>query len=137
MENTKKRLTEILDEISKLPVGNITRKTIRGKSRMYLQWREDGKSRSRYIKAEEEADTAAAIERRKALEKEYRNLKNGGTIDTESFLTNVKSRDELTAAAEIIDFRIIRSLSADTAGNLSAIDGEGMGISVFVISPYR
>lgn len=103
MESTKKRLAEILDEISKLPVGNITRKTIRGKSRMYLQWREDGKTKSRYIKAEEEADTAAAIERRKALEQEYRDLKNGGTIDTESFLTNVKTRDELTSACRNVE----------------------------------
>ena len=103
MENTEKRLAEILDEISKLPVGNITRKTIRGKSRMYLQWREDGKSRSRYIKAEEEAVTAAAVERRQALEIEYRNLKNGGSVEAPPFFTNVKTKDELTAACRSVE----------------------------------
>ena len=103
MENTEKRLAEILDEISKLPVGNITHKTIRGKSRMYLQWREDGKSRSRYIKAEEEADIAAAVELRKKLETEYRNLKNGRIVETEPFLTNVKTKDELTAACRSVE----------------------------------
>ena len=103
MENTEKRLDEILDEISKLPVGNITHKTIRGKSRMYLQWREDGKTKSRYIKAEEEADTVAAVELRKSLEKEYRNLKNGRNPGTEPFLTNVKTQDELTAACRSVE----------------------------------
>ena len=103
MENTEKRLAEILDEINKLPVGNITRKTIRGKSRMYLQWREDGKSKSKYIKAKEEADITVAIERRKALEKEYRDLKNGMNAETEPFLTNVKTRDELTAACKSVE----------------------------------
>ena len=103
MENTEKRLAEILDEINKLPVGNITRKTIRGKSRMYLQWREDGKSKSKYIKAKEEADITAAIERRKALEKEYHDLKNGMNAGTEPFLTNVKTKDELTAACKSVE----------------------------------
>ena len=103
MENTEKRLAEILDEINKLPIGNITRKTIRGKSRMYLQWREDGKSKSKYIKAKEEADITAAIERRKALEKEYRDLKNGMNAGTEPFLTNVKTKDELTAACKSVE----------------------------------
>lgn len=103
MENTEKRLAEILDEINKLPVGNITRKTIRGKSRMYLQWREDGKSKSKYIKAKEEADITAAIERRKALEKEYRDLKNGMNAETEPFLTNVKTKDELMAACKSVE----------------------------------
>lgn len=103
MESTEKRLAEILDEISKLPVGNITHKTIRGKSRMYLQWREDGKSRSKYIKAEEEVDIAAAVERRKMLETEYRNLKNGGSAEKEPFLTNVKTKDELTAGCRSVE----------------------------------
>lgn len=98
MKSTEKQLAEILDEISKLPVGNITHKAIRGKSRMYLQWREDGKSKSRYVKAEEEADIAAAVERRKMLEIEYRNLKNSRSSEAEPFFTNVKAKDELTAA---------------------------------------
>lgn len=103
MENTEKRLAEILDEINKLPVGNITHKTIRGKSRMYLQWREDGKSKSKYIKAKEEADITVAIERRKVLEKEYRDLKNGMNAETEPFLTNVKTKDELMAACKSVE----------------------------------
>ena len=131
MENTKKRLTEILDEISKLPVGNITRKTIRGKSRMYLQWREDGKSRSRYIKAEEEADIAAAVERRKVLETEYRNLKNGGSVDIEPFLTNVKTKNELnTACISVAKFSqrecmsiLKKYLHSDVSGKVCMIYG--------------
>ena len=61
MKNTEKRLAEILDEIRRLPVRNITHKTICGKSRMYLQWREDGKSRSRYIKAAEDTGTVLCL----------------------------------------------------------------------------
>ena len=131
MENTEKRLAEILDEINKLPIGNITRKTIRGKSRMYLQWREDGKSKSKYIKAKEEADITAAIERRKALEKEYRDLKNGMNAGTEPFLTNVKTKDELTAACKSVEkfgqrecMNILKKyLRSDVSGKVCLIYG--------------
>lgn len=34
-------------------VGTIIRRTIRGKDRFYHQWREDGKTRSRYLRADE------------------------------------------------------------------------------------
>lgn len=64
----------LLQEISQLPQGNITYKTIRGKKRMYLQWTEDGKSRSRYVKAAEESAVSAAVARRKSLEEELRLL---------------------------------------------------------------
>ena len=131
MENTEKRMAEILDEISRLPVGNITHKTIRGKSRMYLQWRENGKNRSKYIKAEEEAEISAAVERRKALEAEYRNLKNGGSAETEPFFTNVKTRDELTAACSSVEkygqrecMNILKKyLHSDVSGKVCLIYG--------------
>ena len=103
MENMEKKREEILDEIAGLPVGNITRKTIRGKSRMYLQWREDGKTKSRYIRGEEEADISAAVERRKALEKEYHSLQRTGSVETGPFLTNVKTGAELTAACRGVE----------------------------------
>lgn len=131
MEDTEKRLAEILDEINKLPVGNITHKTIRGKSRMYLQWRADGKTKSKYIKAEEEADTVAAVELRKKLEEEYRSLKNGRSADTEPFLTNVKTKDELTAACRSVEkfgkrecMNILKKyLRSDVSGKVCLIYG--------------
>ena len=131
MENKEKRLAGILDEISRLPVGNITRKTIRGKSRMYLQWRENGKTKSRYIKASEEAKTVAAVDRRKKLEEEYRSLKSGRSIETDSFLTNIKTQDELTNACRSVEkygqrecIRVLKKyLHSDVSGKVCLIYG--------------
>lgn len=75
MENTAERIREIETELAGLPVGYISRKQIGGKERFYLQWMEDGKIRSRYIKASQYDTIAAQVERRKALKAELKGLK--------------------------------------------------------------
>ena len=40
-------------ELATLPSGAIVRRTIRGAARFYHQWRENGATRSRYLKADE------------------------------------------------------------------------------------
>lgn len=62
----------ILEQISVLPKGNITYKTIRGCRRMYLQWTENGKKQSRYVRAEDEKKVLDLVSRRKALEQELK-----------------------------------------------------------------
>ena len=43
-------IDDIKAELSSLPRGTITHKTISGKTRTYLQWRENGKYKSLYLK---------------------------------------------------------------------------------------
>ena len=72
MSETIMSFENIKNQIEKLPKGNITYKTIRGKRRMYLQWTEDGEKKSKYIKAEDEAITEKLIKYRKELEQELK-----------------------------------------------------------------
>lgn len=65
-------LQQIQAEIDTLPKGNITFKTIRGRRRMYLQWTENGKKNSVYVKAADEERIASKVARRKELEQQIR-----------------------------------------------------------------
>ena len=67
MKDIADRIREIEAELAELPTGYISRKQISGKEQFYLQWTENGKIRSRYIKASEYDAIAARVERRKAL----------------------------------------------------------------------
>ena len=68
MTTTAERIRQIEDELAGLPKGYISKKTIHGKERFYLQWMENGKLKSRYIKAAEYDAVKAQVERRKHLQ---------------------------------------------------------------------
>ena len=57
-----------MGEMEELPAGTIVRRIIRGKERFYHQWRENGKTLSRYLKPGEVLPLREKIEKRKALE---------------------------------------------------------------------
>ena len=63
----KEEIERYLEEVSRLPVGSISRKKIAGKVRYYRQWVEDGRTRSEYLKESEVAAVRAQIERRRGL----------------------------------------------------------------------
>ena len=63
------------NEIALLPQGSINIKKIKGKEQSYLQWTENGKSKSKYIKKYEREQILAGVERRKQLQDELRELK--------------------------------------------------------------
>ena len=68
-------INKLEEQIAKLPIGYITEKVINEKKYYCQQWKENGKSKSRYI-SEEEADTLKPqIEERKKLQKELKALK--------------------------------------------------------------
>lgn len=138
MENNEEKIAEILEKIKALPAGNITRRMIRGKSRMYLQWREDGKTRSKYIKSGEEEEVEAAVALRKKLEVECKKLKSiapvlpvEGFDDRYVFRTNVKTGEELFSACENVtrykERECIQSLKAylkaESSGKVCLIYG--------------
>ena len=53
MSANRQRIIELEEQIASLPQGNVTYKKINGKEQPYLQWTENGKSKSKYIKVAE------------------------------------------------------------------------------------
>lgn len=68
-------ISELEEQIAKLPVGYIIEKVINDKNYYYQQWKENGKSKSRYISEEEANTLKPQIEERKKLQKELKALK--------------------------------------------------------------
>ena len=69
------RAAELEQQISALPAGSITKKTVNGKEYFYHRWTENKKRREKYIPADELENFRAQIERRKELEQELKALK--------------------------------------------------------------
>lgn len=82
------KVNVLKNELDYLPVGYISRKTIKGKTQCYLQHREGMKITGRYIRAEEAETIAAKIERRKEI--------------SEQIMKTEERISQLEKAAEII-----------------------------------
>ena len=67
MKRVEKRIAE-------LPTGYISKKNINGKERYYLQWRENGKVQSKYIKDTELDMIQEQVEERKRLQAQLKEL---------------------------------------------------------------
>lgn len=78
----RKQIIKIENEIATLPQGSINIKTINGKEQPYLQWTENGKSKSKFIKKAEREEIFADVERRKQLLAELNTLKKYEPMDT-------------------------------------------------------
>ena len=48
-QEIQNELLQVQKEISELPIGYISKKTINGKTKQYLQWTENGKKKSKYV----------------------------------------------------------------------------------------
>ena len=73
--NLNDRIREIEMELQKYPRGYLVYKTIRDKKQPYLQWNEDGGSKSRYIKVGEREHIMEELERRDCLQRDLQRLK--------------------------------------------------------------
>jgi hypothetical protein len=73
-ESLNKRLNEIKNKINTYPKGCLRYRVMHGKEYCYLQFREGGHIRSLYLKRDEIEKTCAAIETRKELEKQAKEL---------------------------------------------------------------
>ncbi len=97
------RAAELERQISTLPAGSITKKTVKGKEYFYHRWTEDKKRREKYIPAEKLEDFRAQIEQRKALEQELKALQKKlpkpKPVDTSAFTTNVRIGETLRSFA--------------------------------------
>ena len=104
------RVAELEQQISVLPAGSITKKTVRGKDYFYHRWTENKKRREKYIPADELENFRAQIERRKVLEQKLKALKKQlpktKAIDTSIFTTNIRTGEALRSfAAPVRDYR--------------------------------
>ncbi len=95
------------DELAKLPIGYISKKTINGKIRYYRQWSENGKVKSQYIKSNEYEAICQAINRRKEIQQELKELKSNIPTTTHSnevfdYETNVMLGEALRASCESV-----------------------------------
>ena len=73
-------------QISMLPIGYISKKNINGNVYHYQQWAENGKVKSKYIKKGELERMESQIAKRKALEKQLKELKSEKKKQESSFV---------------------------------------------------
>jgi len=78
-----KRQQALLNELKSLPKGYISRKVIRGRETFYLQWKENGKVKSKYLKHDEVDGFREQIRRRHAIQEIL--LKEGVSVGESSF----------------------------------------------------
>ena len=71
----EKRIRDIEAQLKTLPVGSVVHKTINGKPQPYLQWSEDGHTKSQYLKKADREDKLAKVTLRKNLMAELKTLK--------------------------------------------------------------
>ena len=104
------RAAELEQQISALPAGSITKKTVNGKEYFYHRWTENKKRREKYIPADELENFRTQIERRKVLEQELKVLKKQlpktKAVDTSTFTTNIRTGEALRSfAASVRSYR--------------------------------
>ena len=103
LSDMQARVTELEQQISALPAGSVTKKTVNGKEYFYHRWTENKKRREKYIPADELENFRAQIERRKELEQELKALKKqlpkGKSMDASAFTTNVRTGEVLRSFA--------------------------------------
>ncbi len=108
MENANALYERLKQELDTLPVGYISKKTINGKVQHYLQWRENGKLKSKYIRKDELETIEQQIARRKELEPIVSRLKltlprkEDGSMNYETNIMTCESiADRLEIAAKL------------------------------------
>ena len=74
-KHLREEIAALEQEIAKLPRGYLSRKTINGKVRIYLQWSEGGKKKSRYVDDELAENLRERIKTRKRLQGKLKTLK--------------------------------------------------------------
>ena len=62
MTNVYELMEQMEKRIAELPRGYISRKNIQGKTRFYLQWREEGKMKSKYLREDQLEEVKEQIE---------------------------------------------------------------------------
>ena len=140
MDDRQNRVAALEQEIAALPIGYISRKNIRGKVKLYHQWTENGKKKSKYLDDDTAAELSALIEKRRSLEKEMRELrkqlpkqKHITAEDTYTFKSDVLIGKALKPLAESVRGFERRSCYAELEGFLE----RGYPGKVFILYGLR
>lgn len=99
-------ISRIEERIAALPAGYISRKNIYGKTRYYLQWKENGKVKSRYLREDEAEGVRVQIEERRKLQKQLKELKKKFPALEKNewkFETKVRTGRELAGMAASVE----------------------------------
>ena len=102
MSSTAERIRRIEEELLSLPTGYISKKRIGGKERFYLQWMENGKLKSKYIKASEFEEISAQVEKRKRLQAELKALKGSPEGVRETNLKRKAAKNMASITGELL-----------------------------------
>ena len=104
------RIGEIEQELLSLPKGKIVIKKIKGKEQPYLQWSENGHTKTKYVKAAEREYVEEQMERRALLLKErdavkYLLIRGDAEEGTDDTRTNAaRGQDLLSLTDSVIGF---------------------------------
>lgn len=106
LSEIQNRVAELEQQISNLPAGSITKKTVNGKEYFYHRWTEDKKRKEKYIPVDELENFHAQIEQRKKLDQDLKALKKQlpktRSMDASMFTTNVRSGETLRSFAKSV-----------------------------------
>ncbi|MCR5263531.1 MAG: AAA family ATPase [Clostridiales bacterium] len=111
-QSIQEKIASLEEQIALLPKGSVGQKTVNGKEYFYLRWTENKKRKEKYIPADEIEALKSKIEKRKALEKELKELRRQAPAvsapnpTTHTYLTNVRTGSALRSfAAPVKDFK--------------------------------
>lgn len=106
LSEIQNRVAELEQQISNLPAGSITKKTVNGKVYFYHRWTEDKKRKEKYIPVDELENFHAQIEQRKKLDQDLKALKKQlpktRSMDASMFTTNVRIGETLRSFAKSV-----------------------------------
>ena len=106
LSEIQNRVAELEQQISNLPAGSITKKTVNGKEYFYHRWTEDKKRKEKYIPVDELENFHAQIEQRKKLDQDLKALKKQlpktRSMDAPMFTTNVRTGETLRSFAKSV-----------------------------------
>ncbi len=91
MMNMYDLMHQIEEQIAMLPIGYISKKNIRGKTRYYRQWKEDGRVKSQYLREEEVEEVREKIEKRKRLQERLKELRKQYPDKEDVYETKIKT----------------------------------------------
>ena len=104
-QSIQEKIMALEGQIALLPKGSVGKKTVNGKEYFYLRWTENRKRKEKYIPADEIEALKSDIEKRKALEKELKELRRQAPAVSapkpaaHTFLTNVRTGSALRSFA--------------------------------------
>lgn len=109
-ENLREELAALEQKIAELPRGYLSKKTINGKVRFYLQWTEDGKKKSKYVGDALADSLHSQIEERKRLQERVKEIRTQLSVPVQSekkplpsFRTTVLTGERLRAYIQPVE----------------------------------